>query len=98
MIWTGNYHSRKRQTAELETAEVKMLRFSLEVMMQNGSRKDYISRTKKVGRFGRKVREARLRWFGTVLRRDVQDIGRRILRMGLPGKRKEEDQKEGSWM
>ncbi|KAG2462952.1 YSM6 protein, partial [Polypterus senegalus] len=35
-----------------------------------------------------KVIEARLRWFGQVLRRDAKYIGRRMLRIELPGKRK----------
>ena len=43
------------------------------------------------------VREARLRWYGHhVLRNDDGYIGRRILRMELPGNR--EGQKEGLWM
>ena len=41
-----------------------------------------------MGRFGEKAREARLRWFGLVRRKDDGCIGRRMLRMELPGKRK----------
>ena len=41
-----------------------------------------------MGRFGEKAREARLRWYGHVLRKDDGYIGRRMLRMELPGKRK----------
>ena len=41
-----------------------------------------------MGRFGEKTREARLRWYGHVLRKDDGYIGRRMLRMELPGKRK----------
>ena len=37
--------------------------------------------------FGDKTREARLRWYGHVLRKDDGHIGRRMLRMELPGKR-----------
>ena len=35
-----------------------------------------------------KTREARLRWFGHVRRKDDGYIGRRMMRMELPGKRK----------
>ena len=35
----------------------------------------------QVGRFGEKTREARLRWYGHVLRKYDGYIGRRILRM-----------------
>ena len=43
--------------------------------------------TAHVRGFGDKVREARLRWFGHVLRRDSEYIGRRILSFELPGRR-----------
>ena len=35
-----------------------------------------------------KVREARLRWYGHVRRRDVDYVGQKVLKMELPGKRK----------
>ena len=41
-----------------------------------------------MGRFGEKTREARLRWYGHVRRKDDGYIGRRMLRVELPGKRK----------
>ncbi|KAK3531505.1 hypothetical protein QTP70_023861 [Hemibagrus guttatus] len=70
---------RKRQESEL-----KMLRFSLGVTR---FRKKYIRGTAHVGRLRDKVREARLRWFGHVQRRDSEYIGRRMLDMELPGRR-----------
>ena len=76
----------KRQ--EMEVAELKMLRFSLGVTRMDKIRNDYIRGTAQVGRFGEKTREARLRWYGHVLRKDDGYIGRRMLRMELPGKRK----------
>ncbi|KAK3558627.1 hypothetical protein QTP86_022061, partial [Hemibagrus guttatus] len=61
---------RKRQESELEVAELKMLRFSLGVTRLDRIRNEYISGTAHIGRLGDKVREARLRWFGHVQRRD----------------------------
>ncbi|KAK3539374.1 hypothetical protein QTP70_003859 [Hemibagrus guttatus] len=61
---------RKRQESELEVAELKMLRFSLGVTRLDRIRNEYIRETAHVGRLGDKVREARLRWFGHVQRRD----------------------------
>ncbi|KAK3505893.1 hypothetical protein QTP70_004434 [Hemibagrus guttatus] len=61
---------RKRQEAELEVAELKMLRFSLGVTRLDRIRNEYIRGTAHVGRLGDKVREARLRWFGHVQRRE----------------------------
>ncbi|KAK3517150.1 hypothetical protein QTP86_003947 [Hemibagrus guttatus] len=61
---------RKRQESELEVAELKMLRFSLGVRRLDRIRNEYIRGTAHVGRLGDKVREARLRWFGYVQRRE----------------------------
>ncbi|KAK3573016.1 hypothetical protein QTP86_012248 [Hemibagrus guttatus] len=48
-----------------------MLRFSLGVTRLDRIRNEYIRGTAHVGRLGDKVREARLRWFGHVQRRDT---------------------------
>ncbi|MCJ8738873.1 hypothetical protein PDJAM_G00040650 [Pangasius djambal] len=79
---------RKRQEAELEVAELKMLRFSLGVTRLDRIRNECIRGTAHVGRLGDKVREARLRWFGHVQRRESEYIGRRMLDMELPGRRR----------
>uniref|UniRef100_A0A087XJI6 Uncharacterized protein n=1 Tax=Poecilia formosa TaxID=48698 RepID=A0A087XJI6_POEFO len=72
----------KRQEAELEVAEMKMLRFSLGVTRMDKIRNEYIRGTAHVRCVGDK-----LRWFGHVQRRDTEYIVRRMLRMDLPGKR-----------
>ncbi|KAK3514261.1 hypothetical protein QTP70_012099 [Hemibagrus guttatus] len=64
---------RKRQESELEVAELKMLSFSLGVTRLDRIRNEYIRGTAHVGRLGDKVREARLRWFGHVQRRESED-------------------------
>ncbi|KAK3550987.1 hypothetical protein QTP70_011450 [Hemibagrus guttatus] len=61
---------RKRQESELEVAELKMLRFSMGMTRLDRIRNEYIRGTAHVGRLGDKVREARLRWFGHVQRRE----------------------------
>ena len=83
----------KRQETEMEVAELKMLRFSLGVTIMDKIRNEYIRGTAQVGRFGEKTREARLRWYGHVLRKDDGYIGRTMLRMELPRKRKRGRQK-----
>ena len=67
-----------------------MLGFLLRVTRTDKIRNEYIRGTVQVGRFGEKTREARLRWFGHVRRNDYGYVRRRILRMELPGKRKQE--------
>ncbi|KAI5101404.1 hypothetical protein C0J45_8607, partial [Silurus meridionalis] len=78
----------KIQEVELEVAELKMSRFSLGVTRMDKIRNDFIRGTAHVGFFGNKVREVRLRWFGHVQRRNMNYIGRRMLRMEPPGRRK----------
>ena len=51
------------KTAEMEMAELKMLRFSLGVTRMNKIRNEYIGGTAQVGRFGEKTREA-IDWDG----------------------------------
>ena len=72
----------------MEVTELKMLRFSLGVTKMDNIRNEYISGTAEVGQFGEKIREARLRWYGHLRRKDDGYIGRRMLMMELPGKRK----------
>ena len=78
----------KRQEAEMEMAELKLLRCSLGVTRMDKIRNEYIRGAAQVGWFGEKTREARLRWYGHVRRKDDWYIGRRMLRMELPRKRK----------
>ena len=84
----------KRQEAEMEVAELKMLRFSLGVTRMDKIRNEYIRGVAQVGWFGEKTREARLKWHGHVRRKDDGYIGRRMLTMELPGKRKRGTQKK----
>ena len=39
-------------------------------------------------RLGMKMREGRLRWYGHVMRRDQEYVGRKMMEMELPGKRR----------
>ena len=78
----------KRQQAEMGVAELKMLRLSLGVTRMDTIRNEFIKGTVHVGRFGEKTREARLRWYGNLRRKDGGYIGRRMLAEELLGKRK----------
>ena len=57
---------RKRQEAELEVAEIQMLRFSLRVMRMDRIKNEDIRGTAHVRCFGEKVRETKPRQFGLV--------------------------------
>ena len=54
---------------EMETAELKMLRFTLGETRMDTTRNEYIRGIAQVGRFGEKTREAILRWYGHVRRK-----------------------------
>ena len=57
------------------------------------TRRDKISNEKirgtlKVRKISEKVQESRLKWYGHVMRRDKQYVGKRVLGMEVDGRRK----------
>ena len=89
---------RKGQEKELEVTELKILRYSLGVTKLDKIRSEYIRGMAHVRRFRDKLREGRLTWYGHMMRREEEYIGRRMLRMELPGRKKMEDLREDLWM
>ena len=89
LTWSG-YPSNDDddEVEEMEVAEMKMLRFAMGVTRKDKIRNEYIRSTVKVERLGMKMREGRLRWYGHVMRRDQEYVGRKMMEMELPGKRK----------
>ena len=67
---------------------MKMLRFAMGVTRKVKIRNEYIRGTVKVERLGMKMSEDRLRWYGHAMRRDQEYVGRRVMEIELPGKRK----------
>ena len=78
----------KKQVKEMEVAEMQMLRFAMGVTRKDKIRNEYIRGTVKVERLGIKMREGRLKWYGHVMRRDQEYVGRKKIEMELLGKRK----------
>ena len=78
----------RRQEAELEVAELRMLRFAMGVTRLDKIKNTHVRGTANVVRIGKKVRETRLRWYGHVLRRNAEYVGKRVIGMDLPGKRR----------
>ena len=78
----------KKQVKEMEVAEMKMLRFAMGLTRKDKIKNEYIRSTVKVERLGIKMREGRLRWYGHVMRRDKEYVGRKMIEMESPGKRK----------
>ena len=67
---------------------MKMLRFAMGVTRKDKIRNEHIRSTVKVERLGMKMREGRLRWYEDVMRRDQEYVGRKMMEMELPGKRR----------
>ena len=78
----------KKQVEDMEVAEMKVLRFAMGVTRKEKFRNEYIRGTVKVKRLGMKMRKGRLRWYGHVMRRDQEYVGRKMIEIELPGKRK----------
>ena len=78
----------KKQVKEMEVAEMKMLRFAMGVTRKDKIRNEYIRGAVKVEPLGMKMREGTLRWYGHVMRKDQEYVGRKMMEMELPGKRK----------
>ena len=84
----------KKQVEEIEVIEMKMLKFAMGVTRKDKVRNKYIRGTVKVQRLGMKMREGRLRWYGHVMKRDQEYVGRKMIKMELPRKRKRGRQRE----
>ena len=78
----------KKQVEEMEVAEMKLLRFAMGVMRKDKIKNEYIRGAAKVEQLGMKMREGKLRRYGHVMRRDRQYVGKKMMEMELPTKRK----------
>ena len=85
----------KKQVEEMEVADMKMLRFAMGVTRKDKIRNEHIRSTVEVERLGMKMKEGRLRWYGHVMRRDQEYLGRKMMEIELPGKRRRGRPKRG---
>ena len=77
----------ERMVKKMEAAELKMVRWALGVTLKDKVRNEYIWGTAKIRKIGEKLRGERLRWFGHVKRREESYIGRRMMKIEIPGKK-----------
>ena len=66
----------------------KGLRWMGGVIKLDRIRNERIRGTTKVGEISKKVEESRLKWYGNVLRREEEYVGKRVMVMEVPGKRR----------
>ena len=80
--------AKKAQEKKLDVAEMRMLRWMSGVTKLDRIRNERIRGTTKVGEIYKKVQESRLKWYGHVLRREEEYVGKRVMAMEVPGKRR----------
>ena len=71
------------QEKKLDVAEMRMLRWMSGVTKLDRIRNERIREATNVGDISKKVQESRLTWYGHVLRRDDEYVGKRV--MEVPG-------------
>ena len=79
--------AKKAQEKKLD-AEMRMLRWMSGVNKLDRIRNERFKGTTKVGEIYKKVQESRLKWYGHVLRREEEYVGKRVMGMEVPGKRR----------
>ena len=79
---------KKAQEKKLDVAEMRMLRWMSGVTKLGRIRNERIRGSTKVGEISKKVQESRLKWDGHVLRREDEYVGKRVMAMEVPGKRR----------
>ena len=79
--------SKKAQESKLNVAEMKMLRWMCGVTRLDKIRNERIRGTVKVTEIAKKVQERRLQWYGHVMRREEDYIGKRVMAMEVQGRR-----------
>ena len=80
---------KKTEGRKLDVAEMKMLRWMCGVTRMDRVKNEHVRGSVKVSEASRKVQEARLRWYGHLLRRnDEQHVAREVMEMEVNGTRK----------
>ena len=78
----------ERRVGKIKVAELKMVRWALGVPRKDKIRNEYVRGTAKIAKLGDELRNARLRWYEHVKRREENYVGKTIMEMAVPGRRK----------
>ena len=80
----------ERQVGKMEVAMLKMVKWALGVTREDKIRNEYVRGTAKVAQLGDKLRNARLPWYEREKSREEGYVGKRMMEMAVPGRRKKE--------
>ncbi|XP_068250357.1 uncharacterized protein [Palaemon carinicauda] len=72
---------KETEEKKMDVAEMRMFRWMCGVTRRDKIRNEVIRGTSGVRKLSDKTQESRLRWYGHVMRRDEQYIGRRVMEM-----------------
>ena len=72
----------------MDVAEMRMLRWMSGVTREDRIRNEYIRGSNKVVEISKKVQEGRLRWYGHLLRREDDHVGRSTMEMEVQDRRR----------
>ena len=78
----------EKQVGKMEVAELKTVRRALGVTRKDKIRNEYVRGTAKIAKLGDKLRNAKLRWYGHVKRREEGYVGKTMMEMVVPGRKK----------
>ena len=78
----------KRQVGKMKVAELKMVRWALGVTKKDKIKNEYVRETTKIAKLEDKLWNARPRWYGHVKRKEESYVGKRMMEMAVPGRRK----------
>ena len=84
----------RKEEGLLERAEMRMLRWILGVSLRDKKRNEDIRETLGVACITDKVREARMRWYGHVMRKEDDNCIKRIMNAEVYGRRSRGRQKK----
>uniref|UniRef100_A0A8D9A949 Endonuclease-reverse transcriptase n=1 Tax=Cacopsylla melanoneura TaxID=428564 RepID=A0A8D9A949_9HEMI len=87
MYGAETWAMKKIHEKRLEVAEMRMLRWSCGVTRMDRIRNEVIRNKLRVTEVTKKIQERRMQWYGHVMRRDEDYVGKRVRRMEGAGRR-----------
>ena len=73
---------------------LRMLQWMCGVTRNDKIRNEHIRGTTRVAQDSKRSRRQQLNWYGHVMRRKEEHILRKVLRMDIPGKERQDDRKQ----
>ena len=92
----------EKQVGKMEVTALKMVRWALGVIKKDKKKNDFlifnlVRGTAKIAKLGDKLRDIRICWYGHVKRREGC-VGKRMIKIAIPGKRKRRRPKRCRWI